>query len=222
MSSGTPTLEPSGSTRPASTRPTMRTPMVGTSTPVDRRALTRKYNPFTRSPTGGRILSALSLPVFTLHPPVGYGVLTTTGRNTGKTRCRCVHAVRHGNRAYIVMIRPTLAAIASAWIAGWVWNIRANPNVRLRIRGGTFTGRARELTDEEELRAARTIYCETVNLFDHLEYVFHRGERPTRAKIEALHHGWFDTGIPLVVELQDQLGAEAGGGAGRDRQAARV
>jgi deazaflavin-dependent oxidoreductase (nitroreductase family) len=179
----------------------MTTPMAGTPNPVDGRALTRRYNPFTRSPAGGRIISALSLPAFTLRAPVGYGVLTTTGRKTGKTRRRCVHAVRHGDRAYIVMIRPSPGARASAWAAGWVWNIRANPNVRLRIRGGTFTARARELTDDDELRAARAIYCGTVNPFDYLEYVFHRGDPPTRAKIEALHQGWFDTGIPLVVEL---------------------
>ncbi len=103
-----------------------------------------------------------------------------------------------------------------------MWNIRANPNVRLRIRGGTFTGGARELTDDEELHAARAIYCRTVNPYDYFEYAFHRSGRPKRAKIEALHHGWFDTGIPLVVELQDQLGAEAGGCAGSYRQAARV
>jgi deazaflavin-dependent oxidoreductase (nitroreductase family) len=172
------------------------------SNPRDRRALTRKYNPFTRSATGGRILSALTLARFTIYPPIGYGVLTTTGRNTGKARRKCVHAVRHANRAYIVMIRPTLASRASAWVAAWMWNIRANPNVRLRIRGGTFTGRARELTDAEELRAAREVYCGTVNPFDYFEYAFHRVGRPTRARIEALHHGWFDTGIPLVVELQ--------------------
>ncbi len=183
----------------------MTTPLAGTSNPVATHALTRKGNPFTRSPTGGRILSALTLPRFMLHPPVGYGVLTTTGRRTGKARRKCVHAVRHGDRAYIVMIRPTLAARASAWVAGWVWNIRANPNLRLRIRGGTFTGRARELTDDEEQQAARAIYCETVNPFDYFEYAFHRWERPTRAKIEALHHGWFDTGIPIVVELQMPL-----------------
>jgi deazaflavin-dependent oxidoreductase (nitroreductase family) len=173
----------------ASTKPATTTAMAGAPNPVDRHALTHKANPFTRSPTGGRILSALMLPGLTLHPPGAFGVLTTTGRNTGKARRRCVHAVRHGNRAYIVMIRPTLAARAAAWVAAWVWNIRANPSVRLRIRGGTFTGRARELTDDEELRTARAIYCNTVNPSDYLEYAFHRG--------------WFDTGIPLVVELQD-------------------
>ena len=222
MSSGTPTPLPSGSTRPPSRRSAIMTPPASTSNPGDRRALTRKGNPFTRSAAGGRILSALTLPRFTIYPPIGYGVLTTTGRKTGKARRKCVHVIRRGNRAYIVMIRPTLATRASSWVAAWMWNIRADPNVRLRIRGGTFAGRARELTDDEGLQAARAIYCGTVNPFDYFEYAFHRVERPTRAKIEALHHGWFDTGIPLVVELQDQLGVEAGGCADGYQQAIEV
>jgi len=177
-------------------------PQPATPTPDRKHTLTRKGNPFTRSVIGGRALSALMLPGFTLHPPVGYGVLTTTGRRTGKTRRKCVHAIRHGNRAYIVMIRPTPATIALPWTAAWMWNIRSNPDVRLRLRGGTFAGRARELTDEQELQTARAIYCDTVNPFDYAECAFHFSVHPTRAKIEALHHSWFDTGIPLVVELQ--------------------
>ena len=165
----------------------------------------RKGNPFLRSATGGRALSALMLPGFALHPPVGYGVLTTTGRRTGKARRRCVHAIRHGDRAYIVMIRPTPAAMALPWTAAWMWNIRANPNVRLRLRGGTFAARARELTDEQELQTAREIYCNAVNPFDYVECAFHRSECPTRARIQVLHRSWFDTGIPLVVEFQSEF-----------------
>lgn len=162
-------------------------------------------NPFTRSATGGRVLSALMLPGFTLYPPVGYGVLTTTGRKTGKARRRCVHAIKHGNRAYIVMIRPTPAAIALPSTAAWIWNIRANQDVRLRLRGATFAGRARELTDERELQRAKEIYRHAVNPFDYVEYVFHNGRVPTRTRIQKLHNTWFDTGIPLVVELQNEL-----------------
>ena len=44
----------------------------------------RKRNPFIQSPTGGRALSALMLPRFMLRPPAGFGVLTMTGRKTGK------------------------------------------------------------------------------------------------------------------------------------------
>jgi deazaflavin-dependent oxidoreductase (nitroreductase family) len=160
--------------------------------------LERKGNPVLRFRSGARVLSALMLPFFTIRPPAGFGVLTTTGRRTGKTRRKCIHVIRRGDRAYIVMLRPVLKVKTSAWLL----NIRAVPNVRLRIRGGTRTGRARELTEDDELRAAREAYCTAVNLFDYVECAFHRGGRPTRAKIEELHRAWFDTGIPLVIELQ--------------------
>ncbi len=173
--------------------------------------MTREDNIFTRSPTGGRVLSALTLPRFTILPPVGYGVLTTIGRRTGKRRRRCIHLVRHGNRAYIVMLRPSAVAREAGWTAGWLWNIRSNPNVRLRIRvgairGATLSARARELTDAEELRAARAVYCDAVNPLDRAEYIFHRRQRPTRVRIEALHRQWFDSGIPLAIEWGDEAG----------------
>lgn len=162
-------------------------------------AVQRKRNPFMRSPIGGRALSAMMLPHFTLRPPLGFGVLTTIGRRTGKKRRKCIRVIRRGNRAYIVMIRPKITYKASAWVL----NIRADPNVSLRMRGGTFAGLARELDDEEELQQARELYCAAVNSFDYGECTFHRGSRPTRSKIEELHRIWFDTGIPLVVELED-------------------
>ncbi len=161
-----------------------------------------KRNPFTSSPTGGRVLSALHLPFFAVRPPAGFGVLTTTGRRTGKARRKCVHVIRHANRAYIVMIRPTPEVLATEWVSAWVRNIRANPRVRLRIRGRTFAGVARELTGTAEIAQAARIYCEAANLFDYAECAFHLSGRPTRAKIQQLHRSWFDTGIPLVVELE--------------------
>jgi deazaflavin-dependent oxidoreductase (nitroreductase family) len=161
-------------------------------------AVERRGNPFMRSPAGGRVLSAMMLPYFTVRPPKGFGVLTTTGRRTGKQRRKCVHAIRVGNKAYIVMIKPHVTTKAAAWVL----NIRANPNVSLRMRGGTFAGLAREPDDREELRQARELYCGAANPFDYVECTFHRGWRPTRSKIEELHRIWFDTGIPLVVELE--------------------
>jgi deazaflavin-dependent oxidoreductase (nitroreductase family) len=161
----------------------------------------RKRNPFVRSQTGGRVLSALMFPLFAVRPPAGFGVLTTTGRRTGKTRRKCIHVIRRDGKAYIVMIRPTVEAIAAGWVSAWVWNIRANPTVQLRIRGGTLAGAARELNDDDEIEQAADSYCETVNPFDYVECVFHRGGRPTRAKIKELHRSWFENGIPLVVEL---------------------
>jgi deazaflavin-dependent oxidoreductase (nitroreductase family) len=161
----------------------------------------RSRNPFLRSPSGGRALSALHLPFFTLRPPSGFGVLTTTGRKTGRPRRKCVHVIRRGDRAYLVMIRPLPPAVAAHFVSAWMLNIRADPHVRLRVPGGTFAGLARAPADEAESRTAREIYCETVNLTDYVEYMFHRSDLPTRSKIRELHRTWFDTGIPVVIEL---------------------
>jgi len=153
----------------------------------------RQHNPFVRSLGGGRALSALMLPWFAFLPPPGFGVITTTGSRTGKTRRKCIRAIRRGNEAYIVSIAGAHAA--------WLKNIRANPNVRLRIRGGTFTGIARELSETAETQTAMDAYCGTVHSADYLECTLHRRGRPTRSKIKELHHTWFHDGIPLVVDL---------------------
>ncbi len=154
----------------------------------------RKHNPFVRSTSGGRVLSALQLPWFTVLPPRGFGVITTIGRRTGKTRRKCVRAIRSGNKAYLVSIGGSRAA--------WMKNIRADPNVRLRIRGGTFVGHARDLRDETETQAAMATYCQTLNLLDYVECALHRPGRPSRAKITQLHRAWFEKGSPLVIELR--------------------
>jgi deazaflavin-dependent oxidoreductase (nitroreductase family) len=160
-----------------------------------------------RSARGGRVVSALTLPLFMLLPQSGFGVLTTTGRKTGKARRKCIRVVRRGDRAYLVQLRPPeLAMVRPTAVAAWVWNIRANPNVKLRIRGGTFTGIARELADAGELAEAREALCETVNLFDYSECRLHLRGLPTRSKIKDLHRYWFDTGIPLVIELAEREG----------------
>jgi deazaflavin-dependent oxidoreductase (nitroreductase family) len=157
----------------------------------------RKHNPFTSSAAGGRALSALQLPFFLLRPPSGFGVLTTTGRRTGKTRRRCIRAIRGDGKAYIVAIKGTRTT--------WAKNIRANPGVRLRIRGGTFGGVARELRGTVETQQAKEAYCETVNPFDYLAYTLWRKGRPTASKIKELHRSWFDEGGPLIVELSPKI-----------------
>jgi deazaflavin-dependent oxidoreductase (nitroreductase family) len=161
-----------------------------------------KHRRLIRSARDGRLLSALMLPWVLAWPASGYGVITTTGRKTGKARRKCIRVIRRGNTAYIVSLRPPeLAMVRPSAVAAWVWNIRSNPNVTLRIRGGTFAGLARELTDQVELAEARAAFCEKVNLSDYGECALHLRGLPTRAKIEELHSYWFDTGIPLVVDL---------------------
>lgn len=161
----------------------------------DRYVAERRYNPLVRSLGGARVLSALQLPSFMVRPPFGFGVITTTGRKTGKARRKCVRAIRSGNKAYLVSIGGAHAA--------WLKNIRANPNVHLRIPGGTFSGVARELNETAKLQQAMAAYCETVNRFDYAECAVHRRGRPTRSKIKELHRAWFDGGIPLMVELEE-------------------
>jgi deazaflavin-dependent oxidoreductase (nitroreductase family) len=155
----------------------------------------RKHNPFINSAAGGRTLSALQLPFFTLRPPIGFGVLTTRGRRSGKTRRRCVRAICEDGKAYIVAIKGARTS--------WVKNIRANPDVRLRVRGGTCAGLARELRGMVETQTAMEAYCEKVNPFDYLECLMWRKGRPTRTKIKELHRAWFDHGTPLLVELAE-------------------
>src|SRR5687767_14414739 len=96
-----------------------------------------RRNPLTTTDTGGRILSAAQLPWFTLLPPHGFGVLTTIGRKTGKRRRKCVRAIRDGQRVYVVSLKGASGA--------WFRNLERNPAVTLRIRGGFFQGRAREI-----------------------------------------------------------------------------
>lgn len=163
----------------------------------------RKRNPFTKSAQGGRILSAVMLPFFMVTPPAGFAVLTTTGRRTGKRRRKCVRAVREGNRAYLVMLGPALLGrTGPGTTSAWLWNVRSNPNVDLRIRGRTFAGVARELDDGPEKERAKEVYCEAVHAFDYMECNFHLGGRPTGARIKQLHRHWFDTGIPVAIDLR--------------------
>jgi deazaflavin-dependent oxidoreductase (nitroreductase family) len=169
-----------------------------------------KHKRLLRTARDGRILSALMLPFVLACPSAGYGVLTTTGRKTGKRRRKCLRMIRRGSKVYLVQLRPPELAIARpSAVSAWVWNTRANPNVTVRIRGGTFQGVARELTDLAELAEAREALCETVTLNDYGECSLHLRGRPTRAKIKELHRYWFDTGIPLVIDLKKKGGADA-------------
>jgi deazaflavin-dependent oxidoreductase (nitroreductase family) len=153
-------------------------------------------NPLTTKPTGGRILSALQLPFFIVWPPRGFAVLTTTGRKTGKKRRKCVRAIRDGDKVYLVSLPGRYSA--------WFRNLQANPHVRLRIRGGTFDGVAREITDPAEYEAGKAIYCGTVNLFDRPMHRAHRRGRPTPERIRTLLERWFTVCTPLVIELSSR------------------
>jgi deazaflavin-dependent oxidoreductase (nitroreductase family) len=161
-----------------------------------------KHRRLITSPKHGQILSALMLPDYTFGTPPGHGVLTTTGRKTGKPRRKVIRAIRQGNHVYIVQLRPPAPAIQTPLkIAAWVLNIRANPRVRLRLGRRTYTAVVREIDTPAELARAREIFCEPVHVVDYGECVLHLKGLPSRQKIRDLHRYWFDTGVPLVAEL---------------------
>jgi deazaflavin-dependent oxidoreductase (nitroreductase family) len=162
-----------------------------------------KHRRLLRSPRDGRILSAIMLPFLAMRAPAGYAVLTTTGRKSGRPRRKCIRAIQRGEKVFIVQLRPPAVAIERPTaVAAWVWNIRSDPNVRVQIGRRTYAGAAREIDDPLELERAREAICEAVHLLDYDECVLHLRGLPTREKIKALHRYWFDTGIPVVVELR--------------------
>jgi len=176
------------------------------SNPVQQAAATEiaKHRPLLRSGRGGRILSALMLPQLWSAPPAGYGVLTTTGCRTARLRHKCVRVIQRGDRAYLVALRlPYIAVANPTAVQAWVPNIRANSNVRLRIRGADFKGAARAITDADERELARSLICDTVFPNDYGECALHLRGLPTRTKVQELHRYWFETGIPFVIDLKE-------------------
>jgi deazaflavin-dependent oxidoreductase (nitroreductase family) len=153
----------------------------------------RTRNPFTSSARGGQLLSAVQLPFFLARPPAAYGVLTATGRKTGKRRRRCIRAVRSGETVYLVAIKGSAKT-------GWVRNALANPGLKLRLPGGSYSGRARLIASPERSQA-RQAYAETVAPFDYLTYGNWRKGWPTAPLIRDLMASWFDEGFPIAIEL---------------------
>jgi deazaflavin-dependent oxidoreductase (nitroreductase family) len=152
-------------------------------------------NPLTSTHLGGRLLSASQLPLFWLHPPRGYGVLTTIGRKSGKRRRRCVRAPADADRAYVVALH--------GMGTHWARNLEANPEVSLRVRGGSYEGIARRVHGDAERHRGMQIYSEgAIGPFERLEYRLWRKEKPTPEKIRKLHREWFERGAPFVIELR--------------------
>ncbi len=153
----------------------------------------------------GQILSALMLPDYQLGTPPGHAVLTTTGRKTGKARRKVIRGIRQDDRVYIVQLRlPAPAIDTPLMVAAWVLNLRANPHVQLKLGRRTYAAVVREIDAPAELAQAREIFCEPVHLVDYGECMLHLKGMPSRRKIRDLHRYWFDTGVPLVAELQLQ------------------
>jgi deazaflavin-dependent oxidoreductase (nitroreductase family) len=163
-----------------------------------------KHRRLITSPKHGQVLSGLMRPGYAFGSvPSGHAVLTTTGRKTGKPRHKVIRAILQGDRVYIVQLRPPAVAVDTPLaVAAWVLNIRADQHVQLKLGRRTCAATMREIEDPAELARAREIFCEPVRLVDYPECVIHLKGRPSARKIRDLHRYWFDTGVPLVAELQ--------------------
>jgi hypothetical protein len=102
-------------------------------------------------------------------------------------------------------------------VSSWVWNIRAKPHVRLRIKGGSFAGVAHEIIGPAEIDVARSVLCESVYPTDYAEASLHLRGLPTRAKIKGLHRYWFDTGHHSWSNSEASLLLHHTNGHGRPR-----
>lgn len=161
-----------------------------------------KHGRLVRRPRDGRLLSAGMAPFFRLRTPRGYGILTTTGRKTGLPRPKCVRIFRDGDRAYLVQLMPPHVTVQRpGQVNAWLHNVRADPNVTVKLPGGAYSGVAREITDPGELATARALLCDTVVFLDFGECALHLRGLPSRAKIRELHAYWFDTGRAVAIDL---------------------
>lgn len=151
-------------------------------------------NPFATSRWFHKIGHVTNTSIWRLVPaPPGLGVLTSTGRRTGKRRTRAIRAIRDGDRVYAVAM---LGARCD-----WIYNIRAQPDVRLKLGRRTYDARARELLDPSERQRAAEAYMRKAGWFDYADYANLMWSLPTRDKLVRAHERWFAEGVPVVFEL---------------------
>jgi deazaflavin-dependent oxidoreductase (nitroreductase family) len=153
-------------------------------------------NPFARSRWFHKVGHVTNTSVWRLLPtPSGLGVLTSTGRRTGKRRTRAIRAVRDGDRVYAVAMLGRRC--------DWLYNIRAQPNVRLKLGRQTYDARGREVLDAAEREHMESVYLQNAGWFDYADYANLMWSLPTRWKIERAHRQWLDEGIPVVFEITE-------------------
>lgn len=74
-----------------------------------------------------------------------YLYLTTRGRKSGQLREIEIWFTHRDERFFLIAEYPT---------SHWVQNVRANPEVQVRVAGNRFTARARPISPETELHRA--------------------------------------------------------------------
>ena len=130
---------------------------------------------------------------FRVAAPKSYAVLTTVGRRTGRRRRSNVRFVVDGNTGYLVSI--------AGQTNDWYHNLRANPDVQLRIGWRNRIGRAHPPRDDNERLTARAAYVDALNWFDFFSSVVNQRGFPSPRRIRELHESWIDEGRMVIVQL---------------------
>jgi len=152
-------------------------------------------NPLAGSKFYARLGNLVTRPLWSILPaPPGFGIITTVGRRSGKPRPKSVRAIRQGDVVYLIAMMGERAA--------WVRNVRAHPEVSLRLGREILKGSVREITDPSERARAMHAYTTTVVPADYVDYAAYHWGLPTRSKIVRAHQQWFEEGIPLVVHIE--------------------
>lgn len=152
-------------------------------------------NPLAGTRFYARLGNVFTRPLWSvLKAPPGFGILTTIGRRTGKPRRQSVRAIRDRDQVVVVCMMGERAA--------WLQNIRAHPQVTIRLGNQTLRGSAYEVVDPAQKQRAAEVYIGTTNPSDYFDYAVYHWGFPTRAKIERAHRRWFDEGIPVIMELE--------------------
>ena len=47
----------------------------------------------------------------------------------------------------------------------------------------------------------RAVVSQTVYFVDYIEYLLHARGWPNRSRVRSLHRYWFDTGVPIAIDL---------------------
>jgi deazaflavin-dependent oxidoreductase (nitroreductase family) len=152
-------------------------------------------NPFAKSKTFYKLGNLLALPLWSVLPtPPGLGVVTTTGRKSGKSRARAMRVVRDGDSALAVSILGRRS--------DWFRNVQSDPKVTVKLGTKTYRGNARAIVDPLEREKARNAYEPVAGWYDYFDYASFVWAFPTTAKLLRTHNQWFDRGAPVVIELQ--------------------
>jgi deazaflavin-dependent oxidoreductase (nitroreductase family) len=151
-------------------------------------------NPFARSAMFHKLGHMTNTVAFRLLPtPRSIVVVTTTGRKTGKRRARAMRAVQDGEHLYAVAILGAKTA--------WVANIRANPDVRVKLGTRWHDATAHVVSDPGEREQARRAYCAITGWYDYADFANFTWSFPTRAKMLAGYERWLDEGTLVAFDL---------------------